>query len=335
MQTTNQQTTDNQTTYRTSMQMENNNTQSTWQKFKEWRFTNVNFYFYLIFVIICSIICVIIQSLSYWSFCKTKNDILRIYKPNTTIETKIERDSVFYREIDGLLSPFCNNVIQKNYLHNIVDKSVAYAIKQIDADSLAKRKIETIQQDTKTLLDLQYHKIEHEFQIMQVWCGILTVIFLIFSFYSLFKTDDLVKQGKEGLARLDHIEERGEEKINGFHKKCNEALQAFSNRSNGKLQEFDIKTQHRINTIKTALRESQEAVKVYVDNVKKDINNYQNSVIEKCNDILERDSRQNENIRNAFNKSDVEVSMLRQQLNTIESRLKTIEEHLTQLTRKN
>ena len=64
------------------------------------------------------------------------------------------------------------------------------AISRVAADSLS-RKYEAMMnyQVSEKLLDLHLAKIEHEYSNITTWAAILTVIFLIFSFYSLFKIE--------------------------------------------------------------------------------------------------------------------------------------------------
>ncbi|MDE5560082.1 MAG: hypothetical protein K2I84_05460, partial [Bacteroidales bacterium] len=40
---------------------------------------------------------------------------------------------------------------------------------------------------TKTMLDLHLNKVEHEYSNITVWAAILTILFLVFSFYSIYK----------------------------------------------------------------------------------------------------------------------------------------------------
>jgi len=113
---------------------------------------------------------------------------------------------------DSLLTkiPELNNLQQavlNKYIKTIVVTSaseLAYKdwMKELNA-TLSQKEISQIQMESKTLLDLEFTKIQNEYESLTLWAGILTVVFLIFSFYSLFKADDLVKQGREGLDKLN------------------------------------------------------------------------------------------------------------------------------------
>lgn len=117
--------------------------------------------------------------------------------------------------------PNLNNLQQaelNKYIKAIVVTSaseLAYKdwIKELNS-TLSQKEISQIQIESKTLLDLEFIKIQNEYETLTLWAGILTVVFLIFSFYSLFKTDDLVKQGKDGVDKLYSIQEKGDKIIN-------------------------------------------------------------------------------------------------------------------------
>lgn len=81
-------------------------------------------------------------------------------------------------------------------------------------------------QEVKTLLELEYNRIQNEFEAIEIWTGVLTVIFLIFSFYSLFKTEQLENQSKDELKRIKKIGEDGETKLDSFDTNSNNALEA-------------------------------------------------------------------------------------------------------------
>ena len=72
-------------------------------------------------------------------------------------------------------------------------------VSRIANDSLS-RKYDAVMnnQVSEKLLDLHLGKIEHEYTNITIWAAMLTIIFLIFSFYSLFK----IEQSKAELEEL-------------------------------------------------------------------------------------------------------------------------------------
>ena len=50
---------------------------------------------------------------------------------------------------------------------------------------------------------------QNEYESLEIWSSILTIIFLIFSFYSFFKTEHLEEQGSQALGRIKELEGDG------------------------------------------------------------------------------------------------------------------------------
>lgn len=77
------------------------------------------------------------------------------------------------------------------------------AYRQVETISAANQKH---QEEVKALLELQFNKIQNEYETQEVWTGILTIVFLIFSFYSLFKSEEMERQGKIALHSIEESE---------------------------------------------------------------------------------------------------------------------------------
>lgn len=61
---------------------------------------------------------------------------------------------------------------------------------------------------TEKMLELHLNKIEHEYTNITMWASVLTIIFLVFSFFSLFKIEQSRKE-------IEEVRKKGEENING------------------------------------------------------------------------------------------------------------------------
>lgn len=85
---------------------------------------------------------------------------------------------------------------------------------ELKKDSLLiHRQLADAQHATNELLELHFNRIQHEYTVLALWAGVLMIVFLIFSFYSLYKTDDIAKQGKES---LKEIKEKGDNVLSGL-----------------------------------------------------------------------------------------------------------------------
>lgn len=78
--------------------------------------------------------------------------------------------------------------------------------------------------EIQTLLELQSNKINSDFTILSVWAGILMIVFLIFSIYSMFKTDELIKQSREGLIAVENAKEKVEKNVLAVEEKAQEEI---------------------------------------------------------------------------------------------------------------
>lgn len=53
-----------------------------------------------------------------------------------------------------------------------------------------------------SLLDLQYNKINNDFDNLTLWASILMVVFLIFSIYAMYKMEEMQNRGSESLSKI-------------------------------------------------------------------------------------------------------------------------------------
>lgn len=67
-----------------------------------------------------------------------------------------------------------------------------------------------LEMQTKSMIDLHLNKVEHEYSNLTIWAAILTILFLVFSFYSIFKMDELIQRGNEGVKDIRSLRKDGE-----------------------------------------------------------------------------------------------------------------------------
>ena len=84
-------------------------------------------------------------------------------------------------------------------------------------------------EEIKSMLDLEFNKIQNEFEALEIWTGIITVIFLIFSFYSLFKTEQLEQQGKTALKLINDTQTKGDDLLKALEKEKVDKIAAIDN----------------------------------------------------------------------------------------------------------
>ena len=70
-----------------------------------------------------------------------------------------------------------------------------------------------LENQIKSMIDLHLNKVEHEYSNLTMWAAVLTILFLVFSFYSIFKMDELIQQGNEGVKDIRSLKKDGENLI--------------------------------------------------------------------------------------------------------------------------
>lgn len=153
----------------------------------------------------------------------------------------------------------------QNYTKKVVETAVAKSHVDLEVNSIVEAKATTMYQETKDLLEMQFAKIQHETESLQIWCGILTVVFLIFSFYSLFKTDELVKQGKEGVKELAELQVSGKNSIKEMKALGEQKIQSFEKESNSAIFQAGRRALFEKQKIEESVKQINEAANAEVD----------------------------------------------------------------------
>lgn len=50
------------------------------------------------------------------------------------------------------------------------------------------------QERMQGLMEMEFEKLQNDFNFISLWAGLITIVFLIFSIYSIFKTDEMLKK---------------------------------------------------------------------------------------------------------------------------------------------
>lgn len=125
---------------------------------------------------------------------------------------------------------------------------------QTSANAAFRRQVQeydNVQQEIKSLLELEFNRIQNEFESLEIWAGVLTVIFLIFSFYSLQKTEQMEHESREGMRRIKQIISKAEKKHLQFETDGNTKLSKFDSDSQSKLTTFDTEKSNRFSIFDT------------------------------------------------------------------------------------
>lgn len=132
------------------------------------------------------------------------------------------------------------------------------------------------------LLELEFNKIQHEYDVLAFWGGILTIVFLIFSFYSLFKGEEMNRQANEALRDLRRIKTEAEKKST----EIDTQIEGQTNKIIGPVKKQMEETKKSADELKSAVEgknteiegfeERINAVKSYVDTAESGVDEFSN-----------------------------------------------------------
>ena len=168
----------------------------------------------------------------YW-FCGIIALTLTILIGYLCHSTKILRESqeqivtAHVRHIADVDSLFCGmkEVVLSNDTGVIANASIL--LSQLHKDSaLFKREILLSQEEMCNLVELHMDKIENDYAQIGIWGGVLSVIFIIFGFFAIFKLEetksearailnDITKQGDEANKQIGELQSQASE-LNGI-----------------------------------------------------------------------------------------------------------------------
>lgn len=120
--------------------------------------------------------------------------------------------------------------------HSVAEKKYQDHLNLLLRDSLLiNTELALLGGQTQQMLQLHLDRIEHEHSNVTLWGAVLTILFIVFAFYSFFKMDDLINNGQKGLARLEELETKANTAIDnieqarlGSERKSKEIVDAFT-----------------------------------------------------------------------------------------------------------
>ena len=136
---------------------------------------------------------------------------------------------------------------------NLTSQNKSRLIEQIAASNQKQ------QEEVKALLELEFNKIQNEYETQEIWTAVLTIVFLIFSFYSLFKSEQLERQGQESLDTIREVEKRAKFAYDKIEKEKSKKINSIQSQYN----EWKAQKQRDITE---SLRKSEDDLKDVIKN---------------------------------------------------------------------
>ena len=128
---------------------------------------------------------------------------------------------------------------------------------------MMKNDIEVTLEYLNSHVQLHIDKMNNTVSTLELWAAVLTIIFLVFSFYSLYKVDELVKQGREGVNDITKLKDKGEKAVVTFNQESKFALNGMNDRIKEAIQEHSTIALKQYELTDAALKERiNEAIKI-------------------------------------------------------------------------
>lgn len=125
---------------------------------------------------------------------------------------------------------------------------------QIQRDSLilgAERLV--LNEQVKNYVDLHLGQIENDYTNITIWAAVLTIIFLIFGFYSMFKMEHIIQQGEKSNEVIDLIKKEAENRIeqikkskSSYEDQCGDIISTLNKSIIEKMENLDKEINIRI-----------------------------------------------------------------------------------------
>lgn len=148
-------------------------------------------------------------------------------------------------------------------------------------------------EEIKSLLELEFNKLQNEYESVEIWTGILTVVFLIFSFYSIFKTEQMESQSREGLKRILQFSREGQQELITFKTQSKQQLEAvdvtYKRVKDKVLEAISKKIEKDKKGVLTDIsNQGEKARLLYIDALKKETERLKRELDEKYEELVDK-----------------------------------------------
>lgn len=169
--------------------------------------------------------------------------------------------------------------------HEIVSTAQAELIKNVkigkgvaQIDESILRGVDSQIKTIEDLLALQANNQHAQYTLLSIWAGVLMIVFLVFSLYSMFKTDELIKQARESLNTIGNSKVDVDNKILEVDEKIEEAVGHIKEESLKSLDEIKRNLQIEQNKVSVEIKSKGEDISNKLNEYQKKLDSYQSTV---------------------------------------------------------
>ena len=175
-------------------------------------------------------------------------------------------------------------VIEKDFYAGIISSIKANSLTDASTFNhqfnLAQKELLLNQQNLERLLELHYAELDNQQMTLTIWAAVLSIIFLTFEFFAIFKIEESKKEAQDHLK----ITETKCNEIIGQIESNNTDLQAKLTRLDNSSTSYDKKVEE-INTLLNALKTSEENIKQRTEDIVQGYDNIDSKLQDALNKI--------------------------------------------------
>lgn len=113
----------------------------------------------------------------------------------------------------------------------------------------------------QSLMEMEFEKLQNDFNFISLWAGLITIVFLIFSIYSIFKTDEMLKKSEKVYEDIKTKSDVIDNFSKNIQKKYRSELKALKKESDDFIKELTQKISmlnERLASIDTLIKKTRE-----------------------------------------------------------------------------
>ena len=193
-----------------------------------------------LFLIVLSLYTIVFMGYQIFAICSlnTSQDKIKNYYLD-----HIERVDSLYCNLGSNNKAILSTYMQDSIYNNNIEQLYMEYEKVLKEDSLRLCNERTLlEMQTKSMIDLHLNKVEHEYSNLTIWAAILTILFLVFSFYSIYKMDELIQQGNDGVKDIRSLKKSSEDIIEKLEATSKSEIEKTQNKIDG----FIVEQQQRM-----------------------------------------------------------------------------------------
>ena len=161
--------------------------------------------------------------------------------------------------------------------------SVNYHLNETVLSVLEKREA-----SISSLMELQYSKLQSEYQALSLWAGTLMIVFLVFSLYSIIRVEEIQKQSRAVLQSAEDTSSKAKAEVHKIDDDLKSAKAKIAEVSNTEMEKMKWQFQQASTELMTKTNESfsnlSEKIKKHESEVQSKVKEFD----EKYNDYLKK-----------------------------------------------